>query len=284
MAPSGISVNKPVAVCIILLVSGAIVFYRWGWISSPFTSAPKQGQTGVTFNKPEKDMKVSKLTATPSTGLDEVKVTENSITVSIGDKKLSIFSLQTSPKGEVRMTVLLLHGAAFSSKDWRDIKTLQHLAVWGYRAVAVDLPGGHGKSTGTVETGKEEEFMTALVKTLGGTPVVIVSPSLSGKFSLPYLFSDAALKSATPRAAAFVPVAPVSTGVLKANYPKSQIPTLLVIGDKDSKLGPKSREDLHALPKVQIAVIPKAKHACYMDQPAAFHNLLYHFLHRLKKE
>jgi len=34
-----------------------------------------------------------------------------------------------------------MHGAAFSSKTWEDIKTLQLVAAMGYRAVAVDVPG-----------------------------------------------------------------------------------------------------------------------------------------------
>ena len=37
--------------------------------------------------------------------------------------------------------MLLLHGAAFSSKDWVDIKTLQLVAAMGYRVIALDLPG-----------------------------------------------------------------------------------------------------------------------------------------------
>ena len=40
-----------------------------------------------------------------------------------------------------RPTVLLLHGAAFSSATWRDLHTLQLLAASGHRAVAIDVPG-----------------------------------------------------------------------------------------------------------------------------------------------
>ena len=39
------------------------------------------------------------------------------------------------------LQVLLLHGMAFSSRNWEEIGTLSLLAALGYRAVAVDLPG-----------------------------------------------------------------------------------------------------------------------------------------------
>ncbi len=38
-------------------------------------------------------------------------------------------------------TLLLLHGAAFTSETWtKDVKTVQTLCALGHRVVAVDLP------------------------------------------------------------------------------------------------------------------------------------------------
>jgi len=42
-----------------------------------------------------------------------------------------------SPKG----IVLLLHGMKFSSLNWQEIKTLEKIAEWNFRAIALDLPG-----------------------------------------------------------------------------------------------------------------------------------------------
>ena len=44
----------------------------------------------------------------------------------------------------VKETVLLLHGAAFSSSTWSDLGTLQLLAAMGHRALAIDIPGVWG--------------------------------------------------------------------------------------------------------------------------------------------
>jgi len=46
-----------------------------------------------------------------------------------------------SPPSSAEQSVFFMHGAAFSSKTWEDIKTLQLVAAMGYRAVAVDVPG-----------------------------------------------------------------------------------------------------------------------------------------------
>ena len=41
-------------------------------------------------------------------------------------------------------TLLLLHGAAFTSKTWQDsIPTIQTMCSLGYRVIAVDLPGAY---------------------------------------------------------------------------------------------------------------------------------------------
>lgn len=204
------------------------------------------------------------------------------IDVEVEGKTLKIFSQQTTPGTPAKLSVLLLHGQAFTSNNWVEIKTLQLLAAMGYSAVAVDLPG-YGKSK-EVSVSSREAFMVALVKSLHfPKPPVIVSPSMSGSFSLPYLFSSPEPGVTVIRATAFIPVAPVSSGTFLKNYSQNQLPTLIVYGEKDEDLGQDSLNNLKHLPKSTVALIPDAGHACYLNQPVLFHKALQQFLDDVSK-
>ncbi|XP_005234621.2 protein ABHD14A-like [Falco biarmicus] len=177
-----------------------------------------------------------------------------------------------------RPDVLFLHGQAFTSKTWEALGTLALLAGEGYRAVAIDLPGYGDSPPAEMATAQDRvAFLDHVLQELGIRRPVLVSPSMSGRFALPFLLAQG------DRLAGFVPIAPVGTKDYTAEqYRRVQTPTLILYGDRDTILAPQALQSLRQLPGHRVAVVPDAGHACYLDKPDDFHRALLGFLHQLK--
>ena len=166
--------------------------------------------------------------------------------------------------------VLLLHGARFSSADWEALGTLEALAGAGFQAVAVDLPG-YGESP-PHETPVPEEFLGELLLALDLERPVLVSPSMSGRFSLPFA-------AAHPEAlSGFVPVGVVATAADLQALARVDLASWVVWGEND-ELVPleQGRALAGALRNATLWVVPGASHPCYRDAPEEFHARLIAF-------
>ncbi len=172
--------------------------------------------------------------------------------------------------GERGRTVLLLHGARFDAETWRELGTLELLAKQGYRAVALDLPG-FGASDPVADP--PDRFLATALLRLGLERPVVVAPSMSGQFALP-------LVAAYPESvAALVAIAPVGIDEQRNALAGAQVPTLLVWGDADLVVPLAGGRDLQRLlPRATLLVLVGAGHACYLEQPRAFHEFLLQFL------
>lgn len=210
--------------------------------------------------------------------LEGVAVETNTRHVFVG-KKLRVFCRETTMLSKEKVSpvgyVLLLHGHAFTSADWEELGTLSFLAKLQLGVIAVDLPG-HGRS-GPGPTPSPLTFMEDLVTVLklDSSPFILVSPSMSGKYSLPYLVAH------PEKVKGYVPVAPGGTEVYVDQYPSIFVPTVDVIGSHDTKQGPKSVKDLSHLQNFATALLEKAGHPAYRDQPEFWHRVLYNFINFL---
>lgn len=178
------------------------------------------------------------------------------------------------------MSVLLLHGIRFSSENWLSIGTLDTLAKAGCRAVAIDLPG-FGRSNAAERVAPVGQlgpagFLKEVCEQLSLSPVVLISPSLSGMFSLPFLHQHHALIRA------YIPVAPICTDKFTAEqYQSVKVPTLIVYGDQDTELGEQSFSNLRNLANHSVVVMKGAGHPCYLDDPDTWHKAVTAFINTL---
>ncbi len=167
-------------------------------------------------------------------------------------------------------TVILLHGARYSAQTWLDVGTIARLAERGHHVIALDLPGyGQSEVNGI---SRDRYLAGALDSLLPGEKVVIVSPSMSGNFSLPFVARHA------DRVAGFVPVAPVGIETYLSELRRVQVPTLAVWGELDMVVPVAQADLLVSALKGRKLILAGASHACYLDRPDDFHAALLKFL------
>ncbi|XP_077985484.1 putative protein-lysine deacylase ABHD14B [Glandiceps talaboti] len=179
--------------------------------------------------------------------------------------------------GEFEGDVLLLHGANFDANTWLSVGTLGQLAKLGYRTIAIDLPG-YGGSQSVTYAGDPVTFLENVMKELNLNRPVLISPSMSGEYSLPLVLHRPELVRA------FVAVAPVGTDKFSDDeYKNCQVPTLIVYGDQDTGIGLESLKHLENLPHKVIEKLVDAEHPAYISQPERWHQILYNFLKTVPK-
>jgi LmbE family N-acetylglucosaminyl deacetylase/alpha-beta hydrolase superfamily lysophospholipase len=169
--------------------------------------------------------------------------------------------------------VVLLHGARFQAETWKQIGTMKALAQAGYKVIAVDLPG-YGKSAPS--QGSPRTWLRGLLDLLKVERPVVVSPSMSGRFSLPLVTEE------PQRVSGFVAVAPVSIPDYTDQLDRITAPVLAIWGEHDEVI-PQDQADLlvGSVKRGRKAIISGAGHAVYMIAPAAFHKELLRFLREL---
>jgi pimeloyl-ACP methyl ester carboxylesterase len=137
---------------------------------------------------------------------------------------------------------------------------------------AVDLPG-YGESEEM--SGNRESFLLELLESLSFVKPVIVSPSMSGRYSLPLVVNH------SDKLSGFVAVAPVGIVSFEAQLPGAAVPTLAIWGSNDSIVPVAQAERLcKVMPHAERVILNEAGHASYMRATDEFHRHLLKFVER----
>lgn len=198
----------------------------------------------------------------------------------------SIFIRQVSPVQDTPTdhdyVLIFLHGAAYTSATWSELGILGELARAGFISYALDIPG-FGDSVKTVAS--DNRWLIGIIEQLTtnndrvnkhiiaaggistvGKKFVVITASMSGRYSIPLLFNK-------PRGLiGMITVAPVGTTKFsKEQYEKVDIPICIVYGEEDRKLGEESKQNLVQVPNHKLVMIPHGQHAAYKSDPKFFH-------------
>ncbi|MCL2932874.1 MAG: alpha/beta hydrolase [Trichodesmium sp. MAG_R03] len=183
-------------------------------------------------------------------------------------KNARIHYLETGHKNSI--SVLLLHGASFTAHTWQEIGTLDLLTTKGYRAVAIDIPGyGRSQRISVSSSG----FLQQILNQLNLNLPILVSPSMSGSYSLPFVINS------YNQLGGFVAVSPVGIERFQDALKGIKLPTLAIWGSND-RIIPKEKADLliELMPNTQKVILTDAGHACYIEKTEEFHEHLIKFL------
>jgi pimeloyl-ACP methyl ester carboxylesterase len=168
------------------------------------------------------------------------------------------------------LTIVLLHGASFSAETWREIGTLETLALTGYCAFAIDLPG-LGKSEPA--SASPEAWLGELFDQLNVKSPILLAASMSGGYALPFITSH------PDRIAGFVAVAPISLQSYRDRLHKITKPVLAIWGEHDKLISIGDAELLvKSVKDGKLVVIPKGSHAPYMSNPRLFNQEILQFV------
>lgn len=170
--------------------------------------------------------------------------------------------------------LLLLHGQAFQARTWAELGTLGRAAGHGLFAVALDLPGfGASPPSGVAR----EDFVAAFLDASEIERPILVAPSMSGAYALPFAARH------PERLAGLVPIAPAGIDALGDELGGARVPALVLWGSEDRVVPLSVAETLVArLPDAELAVLEGASHPCYLDRPERFHELLFAFCERVR--
>uniref|UniRef100_A0A1I7VTZ3 AB hydrolase-1 domain-containing protein n=1 Tax=Loa loa TaxID=7209 RepID=A0A1I7VTZ3_LOALO len=154
---------------------------------------------------PTEDLNLLNKVLTHSITTEASSIVVKNATVVLEDKTILYYlEAKPPPKIKYRGNLLYLHGAAYSSHDWNANKPsiMQLTAAAGYRTIAIDLPGFSHSRTKSSVSNDPSTFMSLVMKSLNIHKPIIISPSASGSYSVPYVLSN------PNKISGFVPVAP----------------------------------------------------------------------------
>ncbi len=187
-----------------------------------------------------------------------------------------LFYLDAGQRETADTTVLLLHGARFSSATWKELGTIRILAAAGYAVVAIDLPG-YGRSRAAPVD--RRAYLAEVIRTLGLERPIVVAASMSGSFAYPLIEQNLELLGG------FVGIAPAGTPAFAKKADNVVLPTLVVWGENDNVF-PVEQADMlvAAIAGSQKLILKNAGHPAYLDAPVEFHKGLLDFLNALPKD
>jgi len=176
-----------------------------------------------------------------------------------------------SALGKAKCNLLLMHGYSFNSKVWEDIGLVN--ALNGICNVfALDVPGfPRSINTFSISDEEFEELLHEIISRVIKSKVVLLGSSASGYLAMKFAEKyEADLKAL------------ILVGAVRLSeeaFRNISVKILGIWGSNDKTSDPKAGAAiLRSSRNAEIKVIEGAGHACYLDKPKEFNNIIMKFL------
>lgn len=188
----------------------------------------------------------------------------------------NLFYLE-SRKEENTKNMVMMHGYAFSSKDWKRIGSIDHFANLGYNVYAPDYPGfGKSEENANFKIGRgnlenSESFAQSFMEFLGIGKYALVGASMGGGMAIKnaILFPDSVSK--------LIVIGPAWLNKEVLDQLKTE--TLFIWGKDDTVVPYKEMsEQIKKYSHFEFEIIENAGHPAYLDQTQKFFDLVDKFL------
>ncbi|MGB9714829.1 MAG: alpha/beta fold hydrolase [Thermodesulfovibrionales bacterium] len=174
---------------------------------------------------------------------------------------------------------VLLHGFSFCAETWIEIGLFDELAK-GYHVYSFDMPYGIKSRSEKFDVKSRDEyveFLKDLLKTLNINEPILLGASISGEVTLRYLSSGCSAKAG-------IVVGPVNVKTLIHQLSRVTVPLLGIWGERDDISSPDNSKILKEnIKNTEVYILKDAGHACYLDKPEEFKEIVKDFLKRLSE-
>lgn len=176
-------------------------------------------------------------------------------------------------KGE-GLPFVLLHGFSFHAETWAEIGLFDELALH-YSVYSFDMPYGPKSVSDKFDASNRDEyaeFLSEILKTLKINKPFLIGASISGEVVLRYLAMGNPAK-------ACIVAGPANIKNLGSSLEKITVPLLALWGEHDNISAPDNgRFIADFVKKSEVYILKGAGHACYLDRPEEFKDLVREFI------
>ncbi len=178
--------------------------------------------------------------------------------------KNNTFLYYYSLSSQYKLNLLLLHGYSFNSSVWEKINIISKLERLNINIYAFDIPGfPHSRNKEDISLDEKLDLLNSFINRIG-EPFVVLGASAGGFIAIKLSFLSNLVSN-------LILVGAVGLETINIDELK---PSLFIWGENDNI----SKQIEITNKKHKVYILSNASHACYLDKPMEFNDIVIRYL------